>query len=82
MSDGGIKIVSPKFESRLIFLSILDICMHNTYTLQARPMDFKPDKYALPTWTTQVAKVPRPTWMEVYNQFEPALKKSPIDENA
>ena len=49
--------------------------MHITYTLQAKPANFKPDIYAMPTWTTQVAKVPRPTWMEVYNQFEPASKK-------
>ena len=48
--------------------------------LQARPMNFEPDKYAPPTWTTQVAKVPRPTSTEVYNQFKLALKKSPIDE--
>ena len=35
--------------------------MQNTDTLQARPMNFEPDIYATPTWTTQVAKVPRPT---------------------
>ena len=32
--NGGIKIVSPKFEPKLINLSILDVCMQNTNTLQ------------------------------------------------
>ena len=34
-ADKGIKIVSPKFGPKLINLSILDIRMQNTYTLQA-----------------------------------------------
>ena len=34
-ADGGIKIFSPKFGPKLINLSILDVRMQNTYTLQA-----------------------------------------------
>ena len=34
-ADRGIKIFSPKFGPQLINLSILDIHMQNTYTLQA-----------------------------------------------
>ena len=34
-ADGGIKVFSPKFGPKLINLSILDVRMQNTYTLQA-----------------------------------------------
>ena len=34
-TDGGIKVFSPKFGPKLINLSILDVRMQNTYTLQA-----------------------------------------------
>ena len=33
--DRGIKIFPLKFEQQLMNLSILDVCMQNTYTLQA-----------------------------------------------
>ena len=39
-ADKGIKVVSPKFEPKLINLSILDIRMQNTYT-ENRPMNFE-----------------------------------------
>ena len=34
-ADEGIKVISPKFRPKLINLSILDVCMQNTYILQA-----------------------------------------------
>ena len=34
-ADEGIKVISPKFGPKLINLSILDVHMQNTYTLQA-----------------------------------------------
>ena len=34
-ADKGIKVVSPKFGPKVINLSILDVRMQNTYTLQA-----------------------------------------------
>ena len=37
-ADGGIKIFSLKFGPQLINLSILDVRMQNTYTLQATDM--------------------------------------------
>ena len=33
-ADEGIKVISLKFGLKLINLSILDVCMQNTYTLQ------------------------------------------------